>query len=106
VIEIPPGQRDVKADQMLLGLLLAGMALGAVAAGTWGLAGGSLLIALALYSLVATLFVLGAAVLTFLLSLRRGGADGDGGGTTVLPGRPLASPLHDDTGLRARVPDP
>jgi membrane protein implicated in regulation of membrane protease activity len=54
---------------MLLGLIFAGMAVGAVVAGLWLLAGGSLAVAFALYSLVGTAVVLAAAVLSFLLSL-------------------------------------
>lgn len=56
---------------MILGLLIAGMAFGAVAAALWLLAGGSLPVALALYSLVGTSAVLGAAMLSFLLSSDR-----------------------------------
>ena len=51
-----------------LGLVMAGMGLGAVAAGVWIVTGGSLLIAFAIYSLVATAFVLGAAIVSFLFS--------------------------------------
>lgn len=52
---------------MFLGVLLAGMGFGAVAAGWWLMSGGSVLVALALYALVGTVFVLGAAVLSFCL---------------------------------------
>ena len=53
---------------MLLGLLATGMCLGAVAAGLWIAAGGSILVALALYALVGTCFVLFAAIAIHLLS--------------------------------------
>jgi len=56
---------------MVLGFLVAGMGLGAVAAAAWLLAGGSILFALVLYSLVATACILGAALLTFRLSERK-----------------------------------
>lgn len=63
--------------RMFLGLLIGGMGLGAVAAGVWIASGGSLLIGLALYSLVATAFVLATAMISFLLSERRAIADTD-----------------------------
>lgn len=53
---------------MFLGFLMAGMGLGAVAAGVWLVSGGSLLVALALYSLVAVTFILCAACAAFFLS--------------------------------------
>jgi hypothetical protein len=53
---------------MLLGLLLAGMCLGAFAAGTWIATGGSVLVALALYAIVGTGSMLLAAVAVHLLS--------------------------------------
>lgn len=56
---------------MFLGLLGAGMGLGALAAGTWIMYGGSVVAAVAIYSLVATCFVLGAAILSFLMSRRK-----------------------------------
>jgi hypothetical protein len=62
---------------MFLGLLMAGMGLGAVAAGAWVFAGGSLLIGLVLYSLVGTAFVLGTALVSFHLSERRAAAEPD-----------------------------
>lgn len=56
---------------MPFGLLVVGMGLGAVAALVWIAGGGSLLAALALYSLVGSLGVLAAALLAFHLSERR-----------------------------------
>jgi hypothetical protein len=56
---------------VFLGLLLAGMALGAATAAIWLLAGGSMLLAVALYGLVATTFIIGAALVTFWLSERK-----------------------------------
>jgi hypothetical protein len=53
------------------------MALGAAAAGMWLHAGGSLLAALALYSLVATFFILASAVLAFLIGDRRADRRGE-----------------------------
>lgn len=44
------------------------MMLGAFAAGFWLYAGGSFLAALGLYALFGTAFVLGTAILTFLIS--------------------------------------
>jgi hypothetical protein len=58
---------------MLLGFLLAGMGLGAIAAGTWIAAGGSLLGALALYALVGSGGVLLTAVASVFLSGRMAG---------------------------------
>jgi hypothetical protein len=48
------------------------MAVGAAAAGAWLYAGGSVLLAVAIYSLVATFFVLGTSLLSFLIADRRG----------------------------------
>ena len=56
---------------MFLGLLLVAMGIGAVAAGAWIAAGGSVLLALALYSLVATSVVLATAISAFLFSEHR-----------------------------------
>ena len=53
---------------MMIGLVLAGVALGAASGGVWILAGGSILVAFALYSLVGTLVVLGTAVCWFIIS--------------------------------------
>lgn len=55
----------------MLGLLVVGMVLGAAAGFAWVHGGGSYLAALALYSLVATSFILGAALLAHALSERR-----------------------------------
>jgi hypothetical protein len=56
---------------MFLGLLFAGMSLGALLALFWVAAGGSILFAIGLYSLAATAFVLCGAVLTYLMSERQ-----------------------------------
>jgi hypothetical protein len=56
---------------MVLGLLLFGMMFGAAAAGAWVIAGGSLLIAVVIYGLAGTMFMFGAALLSFLLAERR-----------------------------------
>jgi hypothetical protein len=56
---------------MFLGLVVAGAGLGAAAGVAWFMSGGSILVAIALYSAVATAFVLGAAMTAFLVSARR-----------------------------------
>ena len=56
---------------MFLGLLVVGMTIGAAAAGAWVYSGGSLLLAVVIYSLVATSVVLGLAILSFLVSDRK-----------------------------------
>ena len=56
---------------MFLGLVLVGMAFGAAAAGACILMGGSILLAVAVYSLFGTLCVLGTAVLEVVISERR-----------------------------------
>jgi hypothetical protein len=56
---------------MFLGLLFVAMAIGAAAAGAWLYAGGSVLLAVAIYSIVATFFVLVMALLSFLIVGRR-----------------------------------
>ncbi len=53
---------------MYLGLLATGMALGLASAGYLFLGHGSFLAAIATYAIVATLFVLGASALSFVLS--------------------------------------
>ena len=62
---------------MFIGFVLMGMAFGAAAAGAWILTGGSILIAIALYSVVGTLFGLGTAVLLVLISERRESVEDD-----------------------------
>ena len=52
---------------MLLGLLVTGMCLGALAAGTWIAVGGSIIAALALYAFVASSVILAAATAVHLL---------------------------------------
>lgn len=47
------------------------MVLGSAAAGLWLVSGGSFLMAIAIYSLVATAFTLGAALLSFWLAERK-----------------------------------
>jgi hypothetical protein len=59
---------------MVLGLLLLGMMFGAAAASAWVIAGGSLMLAVLIYGLVGTMFVLGTAILSFLLAERRAAA--------------------------------
>lgn len=56
---------------MVLGLLTAGMVVGATAAFVWLLAGGSLGVAFVIYSFVAMTSALGVALLRFWLSERR-----------------------------------
>jgi hypothetical protein len=56
---------------MVLGLLFFGIFIGAAASGAWLLAGGSLLFAVVIYSLVGTMVVLGFALLSFALSERK-----------------------------------
>lgn len=53
---------------MFLGLLAAGMGVGALAAGVWIASGGSVLIGFVIYSLVATMFILGKAVVSHIVS--------------------------------------
>lgn len=55
---------------MFLGLLFIGMTVGAGVAGAWLVSGGSILVALLLYSVVATAVVLGISLLSFALSDR------------------------------------
>jgi hypothetical protein len=57
--------------RVFLGLLLAGLGLGAVTAAVWLMMGGTLLVAAALYSLVATAFILGVSFLMFHISSRK-----------------------------------
>jgi hypothetical protein len=57
--------------EIMVGLVLAGMILGATAAGVWLLTGGSLLLAVALYGLLAGLCMLVAAMAVYLASGRR-----------------------------------
>lgn len=59
---------------MVLGVLLLGMVMGLVASGAWVLAGGSILFAVAIYGVVGTVVVLGAALLTFVLADRKAAA--------------------------------
>jgi hypothetical protein len=55
----------------MVGLVLTGMILGATAAGVWLLTGGSLLLAVAFYGLLAGLCILVAAMAVYLASGRR-----------------------------------
>ncbi len=55
---------------MFLGLLFVGMTIGAGVAGAWLVSGGSILVALLLYSTVATAVVLGISLLSYALSHR------------------------------------
>jgi hypothetical protein len=64
------------------------MGLGAAAAGALILAGGSYLAALALYSLVSTVFVLGAALLSFTILERKTARETQ---DDALPEDPLAA---------------
>lgn len=58
---------------MYLGFLIGGMVLGLASAGWWIIAGGSLLAAVGVYSLVGTLSVLCAAAVTVAISALRTG---------------------------------
>lgn len=62
---------QVLGVRAVLGLLVVGMGLGGAAALALILSGGSYLAALALYSLVSTVFVLGAALLSFVILERK-----------------------------------
>ena len=53
---------------MFLGYLIGGMFLGLVSAGCWVIAGGSILAAVGVYSLVGTLFVLVASGISVALA--------------------------------------
>jgi hypothetical protein len=55
----------------MVGLVLIGMIVGGTAAGVWLLTGGSLLLAVALYGLLAGLCILVAAIAVYLASGRR-----------------------------------
>lgn len=57
---------------MMVGLVLAGMLIGAMAAAVWIGTGGSLLLAFALYGIVAALFVVIGAGAAYLAAARRG----------------------------------
>lgn len=69
---------------MYLGFLIGGMVLGLASASWWIVAGGSILAAVGIYSLVGTLFVLGASVLAVTLSGLRP-ADVSETGPTITP---------------------
>lgn len=62
---------------MVLGFLVSGMFVGAMAASYWVVTGGSFLVAFALYSLVATAIVISAAMAAFFWSERKARLEGE-----------------------------
>ena len=62
---------------MVLGLLMAGIGFGAAVAGVWVASGGSLIMGFALYSLAATVFVLGFPAFSYFASEWRTAAEHD-----------------------------
>lgn len=60
---------------MALGLLMAGIGFGAAVAGVWVASGGSLIMGFALYSLAATVFVLGFSTFPYFVSEWRQAAE-------------------------------
>jgi hypothetical protein len=82
---------------MFLGLVMAGIAVGAIVAGMWIASGGSLLMGFVLYSLVATLVTLGMAALSYsLLS----------GGKSTKPARRKPKPTPLPSRPRLQKADP
>lgn len=61
----------------MFGLVVLGMILGAALAGAFVSMGGSLLLGVAVFSLVGTTVTLGTAMLFFAMSRKRGMADSD-----------------------------